>query len=81
MDNIKELTYEEIKTEHGVFSTHFEMGLTAQEYYEWWLNQLENPTPAPPTLEEVVEQQANKISILEQENANLTFILMNNNLI
>ena len=40
MNNIlspKEIEYEEIQTEHGIFTSNIHLGLTAQEVYEQWL--------------------------------------------
>lgn len=75
MDKIilpKEVEYEEIQTEHGIFTSNTHLGLTAQEVYEKWLYDRENPQPIEPTLEEQVEilQEENKNLKIEQEQQN-----------
>ena len=75
MDKIilpKEVEYEEIQTEHGIFTSNTYLGLTAQEVYEKWLYDKENPQPIEPTLEEQVEilQEENKNLKIEQEQQN-----------
>ena len=55
------LQYEEIHTEHGIFTSNTHLGLTAQEVYEKWLYDKENPKPIQPTLEEIV-------AMLQEEN-------------
>ena len=55
------LQYEEIHTEHGIFTSNTHLGLTAQEVYEKWLYNKENPKPIQPTLEEIV-------AMLQEEN-------------
>ena len=67
MNNIlleKGIQYEEIQTPHGIFTSNIYLGLTAQEVYEKWLYDKENPKPVELTLEE-------KISIIEEENKSL----------
>ena len=74
MENIllpKEVTYEEINTPHGIFTSNTFLGLTAQEVYEQYLYDLENPKEVEPTLEKVVKENEKKISILENENKEL----------
>ena len=47
MNNIlspKEIEYEEIQTEHGIFTSNIHLGLTAQEVYEQWLVDKDKPT-------------------------------------
>ena len=64
MNNIlleKEVQYEEIQTEYGIFTSNIHLGLTAQEVYEKWLYDKENPSEPVPTLEELVK-------ILQEEN-------------
>ena len=63
----KEIQYEEIQTEHGIFTSNIHLGLTAQEVYEKWLYNLENPSQPAPTVEELVEEQNNKILALQEE--------------
>ena len=41
----KEVQYEEINTPHGIFTSNTHLGLTAQEVYEKWLYDKENPKP------------------------------------
>ena len=75
MNNIllsKEVKYEEIQTEHGIFTSNIYLGLTAQEVYEKWLYDKENPQPVKPTLEEEVELLKEEISQLQVNIAMLT---------
>lgn len=65
MNNIllpKEIQYEEIQTEHGIFASNAHLGLTAQEVYEKWLYDKENPSEPVPTIDELVKtlQEENK---------------------
>ena len=57
-----EIKYEEIQTEHGIFTSNIHLGLTAQEVYEKWLYDKENPSEPVPTIEELVKtlQEENK---------------------
>ena len=59
---LKEVQYEEMQTEHGMFTSNIHLGLTAQEVYEKWLYDKENPSEPVPTLEELVKtlQEENK---------------------
>ena len=68
----KEIQYEEIQTEHGIFTSNIHLGLTAQEVYEKWLYDKENPQPVKPTLEEEVELLKEEISQLQVNIAMLT---------
>ena len=75
MNNIsqkKEIKYEEIQTPHGVFTSNEYLGLTAQEVYEKWLHDKENPQPVKPTLEEEVGLLKEEISQLQINIAMLT---------
>ena len=75
MNNIllsKGIQYEEIQTEHGIFTSNTHLGLTAQEVYEKWLYDKENPQPVKPTLEEEVELLKEEISQLQVNIAMLT---------
>ena len=75
MNNIsqkKEIKYEEIQTPHGVFTSNEYLGLTAQEVYEKWLYDKENPQPVKPTLEEEVGLLKEEISQLQVNIAMLT---------
>ena len=65
---LKEVQYEEIQTEHGVFTSNEYLGLTAQEVYEKWLYDKENPSEPVPTIEELVKEQESKILALQEEN-------------
>ena len=58
----KEVQYEEIQTEHGIFTSNTYLGLTAQEVYEKWLYDKENPSEPVPTIEKLVKtlQEENK---------------------
>ena len=68
----KEVQYEEIQTEHGIFTSNTYLGLTAQEVYEKWLYDKENPQPVKPTLEEEVGLLKEEISQLQINIAMLT---------
>ena len=75
MNNIllsKEVKYEEIQTEHGIFTSNIYLGLTAQEVYEKWLYDKENPQPVKSTLEEEVGLLKEEISQLQVNIAMLT---------
>ena len=67
----KEIQYEEIQTEHGIFTSNEYLGLTAQEVYEKWLHDKENPSEPVPTIEELIEEQESKILTLQEENKTL----------
>ena len=69
---LKEIQYEEIQTEHGIFTSNIHLGLTAQEVYEKWLYDKENPQPVKPTLEEEVGLLKEEISQLQVNIAMLT---------
>jgi len=60
---------EQITTEHGIFTNNEELGLSAQEVYQKWLKNKDNPQPKPPTKEEILEQRINDLElyILTQE--------------
>ena len=57
------IQYEEIQTPHGIFTSNEYLGLTAQEVYEKWLYDKENPKPVKLSLEEEVEllKEENKV--------------------
>ena len=59
---VKEVNDEEISTKHGIFTSNRHLGLTAQEVYEKWLYDKENPSEPVPTIEELVKtlQEENK---------------------
>ena len=70
MNNIllpKEIQYEEIKTEHGIFTSNTHLGLTAQEVYDKWLYDKENPSEPVPTLEELVKTLQEENKVLKEE--------------
>lgn len=60
-----------IETPNGIFTPNDEQGLSAYEVYENYLYNLNNPPIPQPTLEEKVQLQEDKISILEAENEKL----------
>ena len=60
-----------IETPNGIFTPNDEQGLSAYEVYENYLYNLNNPPIQKPTLEEKVQLQEDKISILTEENENL----------
>lgn len=60
-----------IETPNGIFTPNEEMSLSAYEVYENYLYNLNNPPIQEPTLEEKVQLQEDKISILEAENEKL----------
>lgn len=63
----KEIQYEEIQTEHGIFTSNIHLGLTAQEVYEKWLYDKENPSEQVPTLEELVKTLQEENQALKEE--------------
>ena len=70
MENIllpKEIQYEEIQTEHGIFTSNIHLGLTAQEVYERWLYDKENPSKPVPTIEELVKTLQEENQALREE--------------
>lgn len=69
---IKELNNDCIETPHGIFTSNTYLGLTAQEVYEKWLYDKENPQPVKPTLEEEVGLLKEEISQLQVNIAMLT---------
>lgn len=69
---MEKIQYEEIQTEHGIFTSNTHLGLTAQEVYENWLHDKENPQPVKPTLEEEVGLLKEEISQLQVNIAMLT---------
>ena len=60
-----------IETPNGIFTPNEEQGLSAYEVYENYLYNLNNPPIQEPTLEERVQLQEDKISILTEENEKL----------
>ena len=70
MENIllpKEIQYEEIQTEHGIFTSNTHLGLTAQEVYDKWLYDKENPSDPVPTIEELVKTLQEENQALKEE--------------
>ena len=67
----REIQYEEIQTPHGIFTSNIYLGLTAQEVYDKWLYDKENPSEPVPTIEELVKEQESKILALQEENKSL----------
>ena len=63
----KEIEYEEIQTPHGIFTSNTYLGLTAQEVYEKWLYDKENPSEPVPTLEELVKTLQEENQALKEE--------------
>lgn len=70
-NQITELDNGWIETPNGIFTPNEELGLSAYEVYESYLYNLNNPPMQKPTLEEKVQLQEDKISILEAENEKL----------
>ena len=66
-NKVKEIEYEEIQTPHGIFTSNTHLGLTAQEVYEKWLYDKENPSEPVPTLEEVVKTLQEENQALKEE--------------
>ena len=64
---LKEVQYEEMQTEHGMFTSNIHLGLTAQEVYEKWLYDKENPSEPVPTLEELVKTLQEENQALREE--------------
>ena len=69
---INELNNDWIETPYGIFTSNEHLGLTAQEVYEKWLCDKENPQPVKPTLEEEVGLLKEEISQLQVNIAMLT---------
>ena len=63
----KEVQYEEIQTPHGIFTSNIHLGLTAQEVYEKWLYDKENPSEPVPTIEELVKTLQEENQALREE--------------
>ena len=63
----REIQYEEIQTPHGIFTSNIHLGLTAQEVYEKWLYDKENPSEPVPTLEELVKTLQEENQALREE--------------
>ena len=63
----KGIQYEEIQTEYGIFTSNTHLGLTAQEVYEKWLYDKENPSEPVPTIEELVKTLQEENQALREE--------------
>ena len=63
----REIQYEEIQTPHGIFTSNTYLGLTAQEVYEKWLYDKENPSEPVPTIEELVKTLQEENQALREE--------------
>ena len=63
----REIQYEEIQTPHGIFTSNTYLGLTAQEVYEKWLYDKENPSDPVPTIEELVKTLQEENQALREE--------------
>ena len=63
----KEIEYEEIQTPHGIFTSNTHLGLTAEEVYEKWLYDKENPSEPVPTIEELVKTLQEENQALKEE--------------
>ena len=63
----REIQYEEIQTPHGIFTSNIYLGLTAQEVYEKWLYDKENPSEPVPTIEELVKTLQEENQALKEE--------------
>ena len=64
---IKELNNDWIETQHGIFTSNTHLGLTAQEVYEKWLYDKENPSEPVPTIEELVKTLQEENQVLKEE--------------
>ena len=64
---MEKVQYEEIQTEHGLFTSNEYLGLTAQEVYEKWLYDKENPSKPVPTIEELVKTLQEENQALKEE--------------
>ena len=68
MNNFNKLIqYEEIQTPHGIFTSNEYLGLTAQEVYEKWLYDKENPSEPVPSIEELVKTLQEENQALKEE--------------
>ena len=63
----REIQYEEIQTPYGIFTSNAYLGLTAQEVYEKWLYDKENPSEPVPTIEELVKTLQEENQVLKEE--------------
>lgn len=49
---MKEMQYEQIETEHGIFTNNPVTGETAQQVYDRWLESKDKPCVSPQTQEQ-----------------------------
>ena len=66
-NQIKELNNDWIETPYGIFTSNTHLGLTAQEVYEKWLYDKENPSDPVPTIEELVKTLQEENQALREE--------------
>lgn len=71
MDNDFAVNTNFVKTPHGVFTNNEELKLTAQEYYEWWLEQQGISDNPKVSVEDLIKAQDNQIDSLKNQNATL----------
>ena len=71
-NQVMKLDSDWVETPYGIFTSNIHLGLTAQEVYEKWLYDKENPKPTKPTLEEEVGLLKEEISQLQVNIAMLT---------
>jgi len=57
---------ERLNTEHGIFTNNELTGKTAQEVYQGWLEERDNPKPTPPTIEYRVTNTEIDVIALEE---------------
>ena len=67
INKIMELENGCLKTPQGIFTSNEYLGLTAQEVYEKWLYDKENPSEPVPTIEELVKTLQEENQALREE--------------
>ena len=67
INKIMELENGCLKTPQGIFTSNEYLGLTAQEVYEKWLYDKENPSEPVPTIEELVKTLQEENQLLKEE--------------
>ena len=67
INKIMELENGCLKTPQGIFTSNEYLGLTAQEVYEKWLYDKENPSEPVPTIEELVKTLQEENQALKEE--------------
>lgn len=70
----KEIQYEEIQTEHGIFTSNIYLGLTAQEVYEQWLANKDKVAESIEIKKEINIEEALK-AVLAGDYQTLAYIL------